>query len=144
MEFANLHNDIKCNCTDNCYADTVSLFAMKTMKSFLREADFLSYWQKGKRPIGEECKDICSYKGNSMSIFTDESKEVVKAYYKAIFPIAPGYKPFISIIKFKDDSGVVKHTPDEGNPHHYDFYKCDTFLQHKQVELIESKSFAEE
>lgn len=135
MDFNNLHLDCNCVCTEGCNPDTVSHFAIKTMKNVLRSKDFLSYWEKGTRKEG--CDKICSLKGNSISVINEETVNEVKAIYRELFGLSPSYKPFFSIIKFKDNCGVVKHTPDGINPHHFDFYKCDTFL-FTEVELIES------
>lgn len=143
MTFNDLHADIVCRCTDEgCNISNESTYALKTMQNILREQDFTSYWAKGKRPDGTDCNDVCSYKGNSISIFTDETKEFVITLYKTIFPLAPKYKPFLSIVRFNGVNGVVKPTPFPQNPHHYDFYKSDDFVL-ANVELIQSTSFAD-
>lgn len=127
MEFKNLTNDHNCDCTENSTEDTVNLFALKTMKSELRLQDFNSYWEKGRKPQRENCKEICSHKGVSISLFNDETKDEVTQIYKSLFPLAPKYKPYLSVVRFYESSGLVKHTPDESNKHHHDLYKCDTF-----------------
>jgi hypothetical protein len=127
MEFKNLTIDHNCDCTENSNEDTVNLFALKTMKSELRLQDFNSYWEKGRKPQSENCKEICSHKGVSISLFTDKTKDEVTEIYKSLFPLAPKYKPYLSVVKLYESSGLVKHTPDEINKHHHDLYKCDTF-----------------
>lgn len=127
MEFNSLNNDQNCDCTEDAKEDTTNLFAMKTMKSELRLQDFNSYWEKGRKPQSEDCSIICSHKGVSISIFTDQTKEEVTDAYRALFPLAPKYKPFLSIIRFYESAGLVKHTPNENNRHHFDFFKCDSF-----------------
>lgn len=128
MEFKKIQSDQNCNCLDKAVEDNNSNFAIKTMKENLRVQDFNSYWEKGKRPNDKNsCNEVCSYKGVSISIFDDNTKEEVINIYKELFPLAPKYKPYLSVVKFYDLSGVVKHTPNDGNTHHYDFYKSDTF-----------------
>lgn len=135
MEFNTIKEGTVCNCFDNANEDLQNNFAIKTMKSELRVQDFNSYWEKGKRPITNECEEICSLKGVSISIFNDETKDAVINIFKSLFPLAPKYKPYLSVVKLYDKSGLVKHTPNEINQYHYDLYKCDTF-DYANVELI--------
>lgn len=128
MKFESILSGHNCDCLDKAVKDNSSIFAMKTMKENMRVQDFSSYWEKGKRPEdSNNCDEVCSYKGVSISIFNDNTKEEVVNVYRELFPLAPKYKPYLSIVKFYDLSGIVKHTPNEGNNHHYDFYKSDTF-----------------
>ena len=128
MEFKNINKEHNCDCISNSFQDNESTYALKTMKDFLRLQDFYSYWDKGKRPVNiDDCEEVCSLKGVSVSIFDENTKEDVVSIYKELFPLAPKYKPYIGIVKFYESSGVVKHTPNDGNTHHYDFYKSDTF-----------------
>jgi hypothetical protein len=135
MEFKNLNECAVCNCIQDAKEDYQSNFALKTMKTELRIQDFNSYWDKGKRPISNQCEEICSLKGVSVSIFNDETKEAVLEIFKSLFPLAPKYKPFLSVVKLYDKSGLVKHTPNELNQYHFDFYKSDNF-DFAKVELI--------
>lgn len=128
MEFKAIIAEHNCDCLDSAIEDTNTNFAIKTMKESLRIQDFSSYWEKGKRPDDNtDCDKVCSYKGVSISIFNDNTKDDVVNIYKELFPLAPKYKPYLNIVKFYNLSGVVKHTPNDGNAHHYDFYKSDTF-----------------
>jgi hypothetical protein len=137
MEFETILSEHNCDCLDNSVEGNTSNFAIKTMKETLRVQDFYSYWEKGKRPDdNNNCDKVCSYKGVSISIFNDDTKEDVVNTYKELFPLAPKYKPYLSVVKFYDLSGVVKHTPNDGNTHHYDFYKSDTF-DYSKVNVIQ-------
>lgn len=128
MEFNNRLSETNCECLDKSTEDSTSHFAIKTMKENLRVQDFQTYWEKGKRPdVNSNCEEVCSYKGLSISLFDGSTKDEVISIYKALFPLAPKYKPYVQVVKFYDSSGVVKHTPNDVNIHHYDFYKCDTF-----------------
>ena len=148
MTFDKLHNGANCNCLEEgCFEDIANLFGLKTNKPELREVDFKSQFQKAIEkddPLDlHDCKDICSYKGISNSILTEENKEAVISIYKALFPSAPKYRPHMTIIKWKQNAGLIKCTPLDFNPHHYDFYPCDTFSHVDHVEVIESISLAE-
>lgn len=128
MEFKNILSGHNCDCLDKAIEDNTSHFAIKTMKENLRAQDFQSYWEKGKRPDdNSDCEKICSFKGVSISIFNDITKDEVETIYRELFPLAPKYKPYLNVVKFYDSSGVVKYTPKDFNIHHYDFYKSDTF-----------------
>lgn len=137
MEYKNLLSDHNCECLTNALEDNISTFAIKTPKNVLRIQDFNSYWEKGKRPDNmNDCDEVCSYKGVSVSIFNDTTKDEVVNIFKELFPLAPKYKPFLSVVKFYESSGVVKHTPNDQNIHHYDFYKTDDF-DFTKVSLIQ-------
>ena len=143
MNFNELHDGISCDCTKKAFADFDSTYGMKTNKEHLREVDFKSHWEKGKRPESDNCKEICSFKAKSLSIINGETFDEVKKIYQQLFPISPGYKPYLAIIKFSDKTGLVEPTPILNvNPHHYDFYKCDEFI-FENVEHIESHSLAD-
>lgn len=148
MTFEKLHQDSSCNCIEvNCFEDAQSHWGIKTNKDILREADFRSKHEKGQIEEGKayNCGELCSLKGVSMSIVKNQEqdhKDNVLKIYKQLFPSAPRYKPYLSIIKFKEGSGVIKFTPLEINPLHHDFYKCDSFV-HSEVELVESISLAD-
>jgi hypothetical protein len=137
MEFKNILSEHNCDCLDKAIEDNTSHFAIKTMKEVLRVQDFQSYWEKGKRPDDiTNCEKTCSYKGLSISIFNDVTKDDVVSIYKELFPLAPMYKPYIKVVKFYESSGVMKHTPSNVNNHHYDFYKSDTF-DYLNVDIIQ-------
>jgi len=138
MEFNNFNSDTNCDCFKNTFEDKTNYYAIKTMKDKLRIQDFYSYWEKGKRNEKDDCKEICSLKGVSISIMKQETKDEVIEIFKILFPLAPGYKPYLGIFKFNDSCGVVKHTPSKNNKHHFDLYKCDDF-ELKNIEMIEIK-----
>jgi hypothetical protein len=136
MTFSNLNSDIICNCLEGSIIDNSTEFALKTNKNFLRENDFKTYWEKERR--SDDCKEICSLKGQSVTIIkNEEDLNSTLSVYKQLFPFSPSYRPFCSLIKFNENSGKVKHTPIEINPLHYDFYKSDNFSIN-DVSLIKS------
>jgi hypothetical protein len=139
MEFNNLLSDSNCNCLTNCNQDVSSFFGVKTNKNFLRDVDFTSHWEKSGGREESDCEKVCGEKGKSMSITQNDktnSKEDVIKIFQQLFPVTPKYKPFLSIVKFKEDAGLIKVTPLKDNPFHHDFYKCDTFSL-TLVELVE-------
>ena len=136
MTFLNLNSDITCNCLEGSIIDNSTEFALKTNKDFIRENDFKSYWEKGKR--SDDCKQICSFKGQSVTIIKDEDDlNNTLNVFKQLFPFSPSYRPFCTLIKFNENSGKVKHTPIDINPLHFDFYKCDNFSIN-DVSLVKS------
>ncbi|WP_374363768.1 hypothetical protein [Cloacibacterium sp.] len=138
MDFNQTFGDIECNCIEGSHEDTINNYAIKTAKENLRINDFYSYHDKGKPLSNKKCDSICSYRGVSISLYNDETKEYILNVYKELFPLSPGYKPYVKIIKFGEECGNVKHTPSGINDHHYDFYKCDTFAIEK-IEVVEIK-----
>lgn len=148
MTFEKLHQDTPCNCLSNdCFEDVQSHWGLKTNKELLRENDFRSKHEKGQidQEKTYECDELCSLKGMSMSLVkntTQDNKDAILEIYKQLFPSAPKYKPYLSIIKFKAGLGLIKYSPLADNPFHHDLYKCDTF-EHSEVELIESISLSD-
>lgn len=141
MEFNTLNIDTNCNCTKDGLIDNTSHFALKMNKENMRENDFKTYWEKGK--TSTECEEICSLKGQSLTIVNStEDLENTIEVYKKLFPFSPSYKPFCAIITLNENSGVVKSTPIEINPLHYDFYKSDDFTIGK-VNLIKTIPLAD-
>jgi len=143
MTFENVHNGTNCHCIEDAQSDNSSEFGIKTNKKILREVDFKSKWEKAPDIELSNCEEICSKKGLSLSILAPETFDRVKEIYKQLFPISPTYKPFLCVIKFGNDTGLLKSTPTPSNPFHFDFYKCDTFV-HTQVELIKTISLSED
>ncbi|WP_312312230.1 hypothetical protein [Empedobacter brevis] len=138
MNFTKTFGDIQCNCVEGSNEDTNNNYALKTIKENLRIQDFYSYHEKGKTITDTKCDNICSFRGVSVSLYNEETEENVLKLYKELFPLSPGYKPYLKIIKFGENCGKVKHTPSNNNDYHFDFYKCDTFAIDK-IEVIEVK-----
>ena len=140
MDFENIHSDCECNCIDNATEDTVSVWAFKTNKTFLRPADFKTKWEKEDRDA-LDCKAICGKKGLSMCIFNEENKDEVIEIYKKLFPLSPSYRPNLTLVRMRAGCGVHKHTPRPHNQHHFDFYKCDAF-KIENIIFLDSKAIA--
>lgn len=134
MNFNTLNSDNKCSCNNDAIIDNISKFALKMNKEIMRENDFKTYWEKGKRPKLMDCSEICSYKGLSLSIVNlPIDLENTINLYKQLFPFSPGYKTHCVVISLKENSGMVKSTPIDKNPLHYDFYKSDNFNIEKVI-----------
>lgn len=142
MTFKDLHKDITCDCVADATQDFESTFGLKTNKDHLREVDFNSHWDKGQRPKSNECHEVCSYKGKSISLIVDSNVKHVLHIFQGLFTLSPGYKPYFTIVKFGPETGLVKATPDSVNPYHYDFYKSDNF-QFNNVQHISSTPISE-
>lgn len=128
MNFNTLNSDNNCNCTNDAEIDYISSFALKMNKGIMRENDFKTYWEKGRRPELMDCKEICSHKGQSLSIVnTKIDLENTINVYKQLFTFSPRYTTHCAVITLNEDSGMVKSTPIDINPLHYDFYKSDDF-----------------
>jgi len=134
MTFNNIHNDTTCNCIKDAIEDTASSFGIKTNKPQLKERDFVSKWEKGDIVTGD-CKKICSKKGISVSRIDNTNKSDVINIFKEIFPISPTYKPFINVIKFYNESGLVKCSASIRNPYHCNFFKSDNFDYNKIIHI---------
>lgn len=144
MNFTNIEKDTTCNCLQDTSEDYNSKFALKINKSHIRENDFKTYWEKGRRNKNiDECNETCSLKGQSVTILKNEKdiNSTLKVY-KELFPLSPGYKPYCAILKLKENSGVIKSTPSKINPLHCDFYKSDKFSNEK-IELIKTISLSD-
>lgn len=129
MTFENIINATNCDCFQETFEDHKTQYALKINKSSLRDADFKTYWEKG-RTDHKNCKEACSLKSQSISIVkTNKDIENTLKIYKSLFPIAPKYKPYCAIFAFKEESGKIKLTPNEKNPLHCDFYKSDAFTK---------------
>lgn len=135
MTFNNLHQDTPCNCIEDAKEDFESHYGLKTNKNAIRLVDFDSYWEKGRRPQSKSCGEVCSFKGKSVTLITNENLSEVTEIFKQLFPLSPGYKPFLTIVKLADNTGRVKHTPDSRNKYHHDFYKCDNFTLENITQL---------
>lgn len=136
MTFEKITEDIPCDCFQDTFEDHETKFTIKINQNVLKEKDFKTYWEKGRRSY-ENCEKGCSLKSQSISIIkTEEDLQQNIETYKKLFPIAPNYKPFCAIIVFKEESGKIKLTPSKINPLHCDLYKSDTFSK-DLVEVID-------
>jgi hypothetical protein len=139
MTFRNILHETICDCIENAFEDVSSSFGIKTNNPYLRDVDFKSKWEKGQPLLGNNCSSICGHRGVSMSLLsaTDRESNLPDVFniFKQIFPLSPSYKPFLSIIMFTENTGVLLNSPTSGNRYHHDFYKCDAFNL-KQVKLI--------
>ena len=143
MNFTNLTTSTTCSCLNGAKLDTTSLFARKVGKAkSLKDRDFKSYAEKGREFNDkiQSCANVCGILGLSIDIWNDKSKEDIINRYKTTSAFSPKLKNHLSILKFKENSGKVKHTPVKEptpNKHHFDFYKSDEFVLDESIELVE-------
>ncbi len=109
-------------------------------KTELKDRDFKTHYERGIIASSpDDCSDVCGKRGLSIDIWKEDTKDTVLQRFMTTFAISPKLKNHLSIIKFKNNAGVIKHTPilkPIPNKHHYDFYKSDNFTL-DLVELVE-------
>lgn len=139
MDFKKITDTTSCNCLLDTYSNTTDSFVRKVRKSpDLKDPDFRNHIEKGKMLEDASCEEICGYYGVSIEIWNDSSANVLLEKYKYTASISPKSKNNLCVIRFKENTGLVKHTPNQQiyNEHHYDFYKDDSFCV-ADLELIE-------
>lgn len=135
MTFENLHIGTDCNCLHRAKPNSTDLFARRVGKApDLKDRDFRTHHERSKEPDDpDNCSIVCGYRGLSVDLWNDDTKEQILNRYgitNAFAPVIGKKKNQLSIIRLNEASGVVKHTPIKGpspNPYHYDWYKCDNF-----------------
>ena len=125
MTFDDILKDTNCDCFKEIFEDNESLFARKINKPIPLDKDFASHWERGKR--AENCKEICGYKGLSINLWNETTKNDVIEKFLTTFSITPKHKDSIFVLKFLPQAGVVKHTPNKHDETHFDFYNSDDF-----------------
>jgi hypothetical protein len=142
MEFENIHVDTDCICTDDAAEDVESIYVRKISNQEIADKDLKSSWEKKKQKEGD-CHLICAYKGLSINIWNEDSRKSVIDKFLNSFGISQTSGANIYIFKFKENAGILKHTPRDGDAHHYTFYKSDDFTvgMLEKVEVKELRSF---
>ena len=142
MTFDLLHNDTDCDCRQDTKQDTLNLYVRKIEKPVLKDKDLRTHWERGKRPDSANCVKVCGYKGMSVNIWDESSKQSIFSKFLTTFRFAPGNrKDSVFVFKFKENAGLLRYTPEDNDLFHYDFYKCDTFTSGMldSVEIIPLK-----
>ena len=130
MDFNNILNGHTCKCLDNCIEDNSNIFARKVSKNKLTNSDFKTHFERNKIPESEDCEFICGYRGISIYIWDESSKEQLKQRFSVTNNLSPQSKKNIAVFSFKKDAGLLKNTPNQAqgfDEFHYDFFKCDGF-----------------
>jgi len=139
MTFEKLHSDTSCDCVEDLNEDTEAIFSRRISGKQLKEKDFRSYWERGKRPESEKCSGICDFKGVSINILSSFNENEVFEIYKESRKINPNISKYITKFKLKSNAGIPKPDPIENNPFHYNFFKCDEF----SIEKIDNLNILE-
>jgi len=144
MEFESIHVDTDCNCIYGASQDIDSIYVRKISNLEVLEKDLKSHWEKGTR-IDDDCNLICGYKGLSINIWNENSQKSIITKFLLTFGISQKSKSSLYIFKFKENAGLLKHTPTKDDEHHYTFYKSDNFKPEmlEKVEIKELRSFLE-
>lgn len=131
MEFKNLHADIDFSCINKGVTEnTNDVFTRKMKSSALKDEDFLSYWDLGRRPPVLEKREICRYKGVSINKYENDAD--IRRLYNRLFSDASKFKrkkirpKYYCKLRFKKGAGMVWLN---GNikPYHFTFFKSDAF-----------------
>lgn len=145
MQFTKIKDNHTCDCFTGSDENNTDKFVRKVSKSpSLKERDFKSHIERGKiAENASNCEEICGLHGLSFEIWNSESSELLMKKYLTTVAISPQSKKNLSVINFKPNSGLIKHTPNqiEYNEFHYDFYKEDSFTI-ENLELIEMISLS--
>jgi hypothetical protein len=121
--------------------DTVNSYVRKLNKASLEEKDFLSHWERNKKPEILECENICSFKAISLNQFRSDTEAQIVEKFKTTFSINPKKGSYYLKFQFLNDAGKIKYTPFDNDASHYDFYKADDFNLEK-IHIIETVKFA--
>jgi len=140
MPFNKITENTTCDCFLDAKEDIDNLFVRSVRKApNLKDADFKNHFERNKTPNNEnDCDEVCGFHGVSIEIWNDTSSPVLLKKFNYSASISPKFKKNLSIIKFKANNGLIKHTPNQivYNEYHYDFYKEDSFAV-CDLELIE-------
>lgn len=144
MRFNKLHSDIQFSCLEYKMDENPNdFFARKLISSNITDSDFLSHWEKGKRPENYSQNQVCRYKGVSINKYYDESVliDLYRKLFKKTKKLAPkkAKAKYFGVFKFKDGAGLI--WPDGRRPiYHCCFFKCDSFNV-KKIDLLQVKEF---
>lgn len=117
-----------CDCLASSFHDADTMFIKKIDGPEMRDKDFITYWEKGRRPPVEDCSEICGYKGVSIDLLSSPSDiPRILQIYKKTLSIKPNGKTKYITFSIKSSGGRCKHTPTEHSNVHHDFYKSDAF-----------------
>ncbi len=135
--------DIDCTCLqgkiEECHENTESAFCRKIDGNTLRIQDFRSMWDRNRKIIngqrvGEiDCEGILSLKGVSVNLYNEENKDAILEKYRTTFRINRRGSKY-AVFRFQEGAGKLRHSPQNGDSSHHDFYKCDGFsIEHVQI-----------
>lgn len=140
MDFSKITENTICDCFSDTTENTSDTFVRKVRVSqTLKDPDFRSHIERNKIPKNEaDCAEVCGLNGLSFEIWSDSNSDLLMKKYQITAAISPQSKKNLCVVKFKPNSGLIKHTPnqEEYNEFHYDFYKDDSFTV-ASLELVD-------
>jgi hypothetical protein len=125
-----LEESIPCNCHEGATENTADTFVRTVRKSeLLNISDFRNSLERSSTLTWSNCSEYCGLLGVSVDIWNEQSRQFITDRFLYTQKIAPKNKKKLCIMKFKDGSGLTKHTPDQVvyNEFHYDLYKSENF-----------------
>ncbi len=148
MTFEKIFYGTECDCLKDTKENVVDNFlrAFENIDLNISDDDFKSLYELEIKPRNNNCEEICSNRGVSVSKIDDSNKEFIIKHFVKTFVFAPKIKKnFVVMFSFKKYSGKLKRTGNckSRNPYHYEFYKSDEFtLQHIiEKEVIKLKDY---
>ena len=144
MTFQGLVDGVDANCIYNViskYTENIEDTFCKRVDKNLSAREFRSFWEMGKivEPTEDNCEDILSKKGVSVSKFNNQTRDHIIQLYRSVCSHAPQLKhKYYCSFKFKSGAGKVRHSPTNDDPYHHDFYKSDEFSTNF-IEIIEKE-----
>jgi hypothetical protein len=142
MSYKSISEGHNCKCLIDAHDNNKDTFARKVgdTKDF-KIRDFKTHHERGKILETESCEDICGFRGLSVELWNEESKDYVIDKFSLTVKLAPMKKPShqIGVFKIVENAGKVKHTPNQRHGqeiYHHDLYKSDTFVI-ENLEIIE-------
>jgi hypothetical protein len=145
MTFQGLTDGVDAECIYSViskYTENIEDAFCKRVDKNLSAREFRSFWKMGKKPpiiepTEDNCEDILSIKGVSISKFNDQTRDYIIQLYRSVCSHAPQLKhKYYCSFKFKSGAGKVRCSPTNDDPWHHDFYKSDAFSINF-VEIIE-------
>lgn len=144
IAFCNIDSDTQCNCLHGAEEDIEHIYCRKIDTSTIKERDFKTHWERGKREYKgqtistNDCKAVCDLKAISTNIIKNNEhvEHAIKKYLKTC-SLSPSKakSSYLCKFKFKDHAGKVKHSPELDDHTHYNFFKADTFSINR-IEVI--------
>lgn len=128
MKFDKLHKGTKCKCIDGLSEDTKTTFARRSIGTNLH---FLSYYEQGKRPQWKDCDHECKFRAVSLDKIPQGNTEHLVEHYQNLLKISPkkvGKSTHFAVVQFHSGAGLLRPTPNNGNPQHCSLFKSDDFV----------------
>jgi hypothetical protein len=141
MTFENLQNTQGCNCLQGAVPDVDNSFYRKLKNEMASIDDFRTHFERRIGTDEQNCERLCSYKAVSINIRKAEYEALILDKYRTTFKFNPKKGAHCLVFRLRDESGLVKPTPEEDDESHYSFFKSDAFsLDH--IDVVDTIKYA--